>query len=189
MIPLYTFLSLIIAYTLFNLPQKPKILAGILLSIFMAFNFLTLTVISVNTGFLETFSGIKTKGAYLEDKLYYYPAIKYINEELPYSSKILFIGDNQTYYCEKPLLSNSPLDKSIIVEVVRRSKNGEDVNNNLKAMDITHIYYNALEVKRTQETYAAFDWKEEEEYTFIDFIENNTIQLFEKNGCFVLELK
>ncbi len=170
MLPLYTFLSLIIAYTLFNLPKKPRILAGSFLCIFMAFNLLTLIVIAENTDFWGAFSGVKTKEAYLEEKLYYYPAIKYINEELPSSSKILFIGDNQTYYCEKPLLSNSPLDRNIIVEVVKNSKNGEEVKNKLKMMGITHIYYNATEVKRTQETYSSFDWGTEEEYTkFLSF--------------------
>lgn len=187
-LPLYAFLSLIVAYTLFNLPRKPRILASSFLSVIMAFNVLILIVIAENTGFAEMFSGIKNKETYLEEKLYYYPAIKYINEELPASSKILFIGDNQTYYCEKPLLANSPLDRNIIVETVRSSKNAEDIKNKLRVMGITHIYYNASEVKRTQETYSAFDWKDKEEYTFIDFMENHTKKLFEKNGCFILEL-
>jgi hypothetical protein len=189
LIPAYTFLSFVIAYILFNLPKKPRIFAATFLFIIMTFNLLTLIVIAENIGFWETFSGIKNKEAYLEEKLYYYPAIKYMNEELPSSSKILFIGDNQTYYCEKPLLSNSPLDRNIIVEVVKNSKNSEEVKNKLKTMGITHIYYNATEVKRTQATYSSFDWGPEEEYTkFSEFLGNYTQTLFEKKGCFILEL-
>ncbi len=56
-------------------------------------------------------------------------------------------------------------------------------------MGITHIYYNAKEVKRTQQTYSSFDWGTEEEYTkFLDFVENHTKTLFEKNGCLIWEL-
>ncbi len=187
-LPLYVFLSLIVAYTLFRLPEKLRALAGSFLGLFLAFNLLILVATSGNIGFTEAFSGLKNKEEYLEEKLYYYPAIKYINNELPSLSKILFIGDNQTYYCEKPLLSNSPLDKSIIVEIVRSSKNYEEIKNKLRVMGITHIYYNASEVKRTQETYSAFDWKDKEEYTFNNFIGNYTKTLFEKNGCFIFEI-
>jgi 4-amino-4-deoxy-L-arabinose transferase-like glycosyltransferase len=188
-LPLYAFLSLIVAYTVFNLPKNLKILTGCFLGIFMVFNLLLLIMLSESIGAGAAFSGIENKEEYLEEKLYYYPAISYINNELPDSSKILFIGDNQTYYCEKPLLSNSPLDRSIIVETVRNSKDSKEVKDNLRAMGITHIYYNASEVKRTQETYSAFDWKGQEEYTFINFMENYTKKLFEKNGCFIFEIK
>jgi hypothetical protein len=189
-VPLYAFLSIMVAYILLHLPPKPRILAGIFLCIVMVLNLLTFVVIAENIDFLGAFSGVKTKEEYLEEKLYYYPAIKYMNEELPSSSKILFIGDNQTYYCEKPFLSNSPLDRNIIIEIVKNSTNSKEVRNKLKMMGITHIYYNATEVKRTQETYSSFDWGTEEEYTkFLDFVENYTKTVFEKDGCFVLELK
>ncbi|HIE44116.1 MAG TPA: phospholipid carrier-dependent glycosyltransferase [Candidatus Omnitrophica bacterium] len=188
-IPMFTLLSLVVAYILTHIPRKGRIILGGVTGLFMVVNLFLLSIVATTYDFLGVFTGLKTKEEYLTERLYYYPAIKYINEELPSKVKVLFIGANQTYYCQRPLLSNSPLDKNIIVEVVKKSRDAEDIARRLRGMGVTHLYLNLSEVKRTQETYSSFYWNEEEQMKFSEFSKKYTKKLFNKNGCFVWAMK
>jgi 4-amino-4-deoxy-L-arabinose transferase-like glycosyltransferase len=126
-----------------------------------------------------------------ESGLYQYPAFSFINEKLPERAKILFIGENQTYYVDRKVVSNSPFDTNKTVEIVNRSKTAEDIRREFKNMGITHILYNASEVKRTSEAYDAFRWKDKtKEALFLKFITGNEYleEIFSERGVFIWEL-
>jgi len=211
-LPAYTVLSLIGGYLILNLPKLTLPFRGIKLTssaseeemnrgkkifVFTLTGFLLILNLHqfiAYTAFndpFDVFSGRKERETYLLEKVYYYPALRFMNKKLPPEAKILFIGDNRTYYCDKEVISNSPLDKDIIVELVRSSQDSEEVAEKLKKMGITHIYYSISEIKRVKETYSCLDWKTKKESDiFKNLLDNYTEKIFSDNrGCVVHELK
>lgn len=140
----------------------------------------------------EVIFGISSREEFLtESGLYQYPAFSFINEELPEEAKILFIGENQTYYVDRETVSNSPLDSSPFVNVVNESRTVPEIIEKLKTMGITHILYNASETRRTAEAYDAFRWKDwRKERLFFRFISDRERleEIFSRGGVFIWEL-
>jgi hypothetical protein len=135
---------------------------------------------------LQFISGRDSMTQYLSKIFYLHPAIDFINIYLPQDSKVLFIGEARTFYCEKNFLVNTPLDKNIIVEIANKSKTPKDILNALKEMDVTHLLYNATEVKRITQSYQSFNWlttKAQENY--IDFMEKYVKIIFSEEGVAV----
>lgn len=126
-----------------------------------------------------------------ESGLYQYPAFSFINEKLPAGARLLFIGENQTYYVDREVISNSPFDTSLVVETVNASGDEEEIRERLLEMGITHILFNASEVKRTAEAYDAFRWAgPAKERLFVRFLsgENRLRKLFSERGVVIWEL-
>ena len=130
---------------------------------------------------------LETRDKYLEEKLYFYPALEFINKNLPENSKILFIADNQTYYCNLPYLSFSPLDENPFADLVRGSSGKEEIMRKLKKWGITHLYLNLSEFKRVETTYHSFSWGKDEWKKFEDFL-NLCEKLYDKKGVSVYAL-
>ena len=210
-LPGYAFLSLLVGYVVLSLPnlafpvQNAKsasspsienINGGKQIFVFTITGFLLLLNLHqliACTAFIDplsVFSGRDSRERYLLGKLYYYPAMKFMNEQLSSDARILFIGDNRTYHCEREFVSNSPLDKDVIVELVREAGNSRDAAERLRRMGITHIYYSISELNRVRESYSSLKWKTKAESDiFKTLLEKHTEKLFEENGCIVLELK
>jgi len=138
---------------------------------------------------LQFISGKDSKTEYLSKLFYLYPAIDVINTYLPEDSKILFIAEARTFYCEKDFVANTPLDKNIIVEIANKSKGAKDILNALQDMGITHILYNFTEAKRISFSYNSFNWvdpKAQENY--MNFMEKYLKILFSQEGVIVTEI-
>lgn len=80
-------------------------------------------------------------------------AIGYINHELPPTAKVLFVGEAQTFYCERPCLASTVFDTKPLDEVVRGSRTRAEALRWLKEQGFTHIYVNYAELHRLQESY------------------------------------
>ncbi|MCD6521958.1 glycosyltransferase family 39 protein [Candidatus Calescamantes bacterium] len=132
---------------------------------------------------------LEERDKYLEEKLYFYPAMEFINQNLPRNSKILFVGDNQTYYCARDYLSFSPLDHNPFAELVKVSSSLKEIKTSLQKWGITHIYVNLSEIKRVEETYRAFNWGKEDFLKFRDFLQKQCNLLFKEKGVEIFELK
>ncbi len=141
---------------------------------------------------LKVAAGNEDRDEFLMNSPYYqYPAFKFINEELPEDAKVLFVGENQTYFCNREIISNSPFDTNIIVEVVNKCSSEKDIRSRLGSMGITHILYNASEAKRTDENYDSFKWADETaKNLFIDFMSSGEYLrvMFSRKGVIVGEL-
>jgi hypothetical protein len=96
--------------------------------------------------------GKQTASDYLTQHLSAYPMYKAINK-LPRESKILFIGDAQTFYIERDVLSTSVFNRNIIERIVAESNTAEQVMKKIKNYGITHIYINFSEINRLARGY------------------------------------
>jgi len=132
------------------------------LALVLLVNLLSVAMMIPRYGLLEVALGRESREEFLSRHLPVFDAFRFANENLPLSAKVLFIGENQRFYLHRDFVGNSPLNDNIIVEIVNSSHSGEEIRDRLKEMGITHILYNASEVKRVARDYASFNWVSEE---------------------------
>ncbi len=89
----------------------------------------------------------------------YYQAIKFINEQLPPASKILFIGEPRRYYCQLEVLTSSELDTALISKLVKESRNTKEIFTKLKELGVTHILYNNHNIGWLIRQFNHFNWE------------------------------
>lgn len=112
----------------------------------------------------------------------YYGVISYINHNLPQESKILFIGEVRSYYCQRDKLVSTQFDTNIILDLIRKSENIEALMNNLKRLKITHVFYNAAGKKWLMEYFDYFNWQNEEERKLYNLFMQNYLKLVYHKG-------
>ncbi|MCK5595466.1 phospholipid carrier-dependent glycosyltransferase, partial [bacterium] len=189
LLPCLSVWSLLAAYTLVNF-KKSKIASRVLYLLvigFLCWNTFKFAA-TVGFNFFDVAYGKETKEEFLLKNFYQYDAFKFINEELPEDSKILFIGENQGFYCDRDYVGSSPLDLNDIVEISNASENPRIIYAKLNDMGITHILYNSSEVKRVSNTYRSFNWKQGAEERFNKFMARFTTCPYSKKGVFLLRL-
>ncbi|MBU1752253.1 glycosyltransferase family 39 protein [bacterium] len=119
----------------------------------------------------------------------YYSVITYINTHLPCRSKILFIGEARSYYCQKEVLINSHLDTTIIVEMVRKSMDEYDVLKKLKQQGITHILYNQTGADWLSQKFDYFHWDNRSQQAIYQrFMTRQLIPIYKKKGMVLFRL-
>jgi hypothetical protein len=189
LLPCLSVWSLLAAYALVNF-KKSKIISIVLHTLiigFLCWNTFKFTA-TVGFNFFDVAYGKETKEEFLSKNFYQYGVFKFINKELPDDSKILFIGENQGFYCDRDYVGSSPLDINDIVEISNASENAGVIYAKLIDVNITHILYNASEVKRVSSTYHSFNWKQGAEDRFNEFITRFTTCLYSKKRVFLFKL-
>jgi len=85
---------------------------------------------------LSYLSGRLSRDAYIDEYVYEYPVLRYINKKLPHDARILFIFMGQRgYYCNRDYI----LDDTALRNLVRESNSPEQVLEELKKERITHF--------------------------------------------------
>ncbi|HUV60419.1 MAG TPA: glycosyltransferase family 39 protein [Desulfatiglandales bacterium] len=84
--------------------------------------------------------GTLTRDEYIEKYRFEYPALRYINKNLPEDTRILFIFlGNRGYYCNREYIFDMNNNKSILRQFLKMSDSAEDLLLRLKRMEITHL--------------------------------------------------
>jgi hypothetical protein len=85
-------------------------------------------------------NGTLTRDKYIEVFRKEYPAMRYINENLPQDARILFFYlGNRGYYCDRDYLFDMQKGVSTFWEIVKRTNSPEEVLTELKKMGVTHL--------------------------------------------------
>jgi 4-amino-4-deoxy-L-arabinose transferase-like glycosyltransferase len=193
LIPCLPVLSIASAYAVGNCRGKHLTLFLYLVILFVfLFNLAWLPLTIAKYDLLKVATGIKNRDEFLIDSPFYqYPAFHYINNELPEDAKVLFVGENQTYYCNREIVSNSPLDTNIIVKMVNESRSSKEICDKLHTLGITHILFNASEAKRVARHYHSFNWASErasEMFAELLTSEKYIKEIFFEKGVFIYEV-
>jgi hypothetical protein len=89
---------------------------------------------------LPFFLGLETRDQYLERHLGdYYRAISYLNENLPPSSRVVFLWEPRSYYCQGDCLPDALLDTFLHLRY--RYGDAEGIVAYLRAQGITHVLF------------------------------------------------
>jgi 4-amino-4-deoxy-L-arabinose transferase-like glycosyltransferase len=85
-------------------------------------------------------SGAVTRDEYIERYRPEYPVIRYINENLAPCDRILFLFmGNRGYYCNREYVFDVVAKRSLLHELVKRSRKPEQILEGLKSNGITHM--------------------------------------------------
>ena len=84
--------------------------------------------------------GRQTRDDYVERGFAAYPAMQFINTQLPPASKVVFYGNPLGFYCDKPYLWGDQQHSTVIPYTQLRS--AEDLREALQRMGVTHVLVN-----------------------------------------------
>lgn len=117
-----------------------------------------------------------------------YAAIKFVNEKLGPEAKVLFLGDERSFYMKKDFLVSSVYDRCAAVEYAAAAKDGNDLYARLKADGFTHILLNTAEAIRLGRDYRMLSWDARTKKVFYDFWDSHAKEVFvfdeERDGKF-----
>ena len=131
-------------------------------------------------------TGKETRDEYLLKHLPDYGIFKYINDNLPTESKIMFLFmGNRGYYCNREYIYDARYSGVTLMNQIRGSTGGDDIYHKQKKMGITHI----LMDKRLVLTFLGSELKGEEEIKrFQDYAKDHLQKVFIYNRFYLYKL-
>ncbi|MBL7222683.1 MAG: hypothetical protein ISS72_02405 [Candidatus Brocadiae bacterium] len=136
----------------------PRRVAQGLVAAGLAFSLVTTVIIHVHPLY---FGLLESPDAYLslcssEGSTYSHATIRTINE-LPADAVVLFVGEARTFYSRRRVLAASVFDRQPIDRILEGKGEGDParrVRDGLRALGVTHIYFNWPEISRLGRSYA-----------------------------------
>lgn len=115
-----------------------------------------------------------------------YLVIKWINKNLPENSKVLFSGENKTFYIERDYLTYS-VENNLqpLMEYIKQSNTPEKLHELLKKEGITHILINYREAIRVNPSYKTYYWNERDRKIFDEFWQKYIKLEYFKSGVYL----
>jgi hypothetical protein len=92
--------------------------------------------------------GAYDNGKILTEYVSYWPAISWMNEELPEQARILFVGESRSFLVERSVTIEDPYQTPLLVELAEQSGSGREMAARLKQMGVTHVLINYSEAAR-----------------------------------------
>lgn len=141
-LPIVPALVILLVYAIHNIYLRivhPSLLFGVvILLLALNGNYLWNYYHAVSP--MDYLKGKESQEAYLRRMLPEYPAIQYVNQSLPSTSRIyfLFIG-RRVYYCERDYFHDNGDYPSVFLQMIQDARNEEEIKVNLQQRGITHL--------------------------------------------------
>lgn len=133
--------------------------AAFVIGLFLISNGILFYIVEDVRGPLPVALGLMTRAEYLSKKLDYYPAMRFMEKELPRDAYVLFIGDQRSYYCPRRHLAPMALLPTPLRDWTNDAADSASFRQKLRDMGFTHIFFNHREAKRL-ESYRVLDLTE-----------------------------
>lgn len=147
LLPLYPPLTLIAAYTVVRLAESLKRKGGAAVAIPIIALILTtgVTVFRETSRLIKMFelnyiNGSLSRADYLS-LVFYYPALRYVNENLNGDAKIMMIGSQMGYDLQRPYIGDTTWEATPWRRLLLKGETPEAVRDAMKAEGITHVMY------------------------------------------------
>jgi hypothetical protein len=145
LLPTFPALSLLVAHVLLrlaDLPALPRV--GRMVSIALVAGTVCTTLFyafasAAQTGPLSVVVGAESKEAFLRRTVHDYAAMRFIQEELPPTARVMMLWDGQGYYCDARCLPDA--DQSRWVQLVGSDPDPAEVASRLRESGVTHLLF------------------------------------------------
>jgi len=139
-----------------------------------------------NTSLVRCTTGHLDRGGLLKAGVSYYRTMDLANRIMDSRARLLFVGSDESFYCERDRLCNSIYDRQEIGEMAGAAKDPKELRELLRRRRITHML---LHVPRCEEyvRYGIFDWGERAVQNFLDMWHTYGRMLYVANGVFLFE--
>jgi 4-amino-4-deoxy-L-arabinose transferase-like glycosyltransferase len=126
-----------------------------------------------------------SRDAYISRVWSDYPALQYVNRELPPEAQILFLfNGDRGYYCDRRYRLDMHCNRSLLRETAQRAAGGGKLHEALRAAGLTHL----LIRRDLFERWVAEEFTRREQQVLEDFLGHWTRILFQEQGYGVYEL-
>jgi hypothetical protein len=136
-------------------------------------------------------TGHESAEQYLTRRLEHYPAARFVRDNLPSDSKLLFIGETRPYYFNRAAVAPSAYDRHPLYGWVMTSVSVNALAARLKSEGITHVVLNVREFKRLRESYGLLRFsgqRAEEDEQRLRQLPGQLRTLFVQHDVYVLEV-
>ncbi len=153
---------------------------------FVAFNFLYLKNYFNTVQPVNYILNQETRDEFLSRHVGSYPAMKYINENLPDDVKIflMFLG-RRGYYLNRPYFYERSFGMNTISGMVKASADKQDFQAYLQSLDCTHILMRTELVNK----YLHDNFPEKTIFRFLHLVKECWKPVYESNGYAVMEVR
>ncbi len=116
-----------------------------------------------------------------------FEAIVWMNDHLPLSAKVLYVGEARAYYARHEVVWNTAFDQPPLEAMMRQSKDAGGLFNLMRSQHITHVYVNTSEYNRLR---TSFGYMSGVDPGFLEgFLEKYARPVHVSGPCAVYELK
>ncbi|MFH1038213.1 MAG: glycosyltransferase family 39 protein [PVC group bacterium] len=130
-------------------------------------------------------SGRESKEAFLSRRVYNYPAVRFINENLSDDARVMFVyGGNAWYYCRREIVVDSIFQEHTLGKIINNSDSLSGVIDGLRDKGITHILINT----QLTETGLYSVLPPDKQYLLTDFFRKGINPLFRDGPNLVCEI-
>jgi hypothetical protein len=135
----------------------------------------------LKTGFYRPVLGVEQEKDFLIRKVPGYPALEFINQNLPPRSYVLCVWTGAYgYYMNRRFYSDTFIEDITLKEFIHASVNGEELSQKLTQAGFTHLFLNLSLLEKNME--------QSEQVIFGDFLKKKTRELFHHKDHRVLEI-
>ncbi len=114
--------------------------------------------------------GLESRDEYLRRKLDAYPLWEFMNQNLPPDSRVLFVGDQRGYYCERPYLAPMAHLPQPLRQWADEAGAGRRLREKLLEWGFTHVFFHRREAERLK-SYGVLDLTERGQKAWAEMIE------------------
>jgi len=97
---------------------------------------------------LEVTAGVLRPGELLERWVSYWPAARFIDDNLPAGATVLMVAEARTLYVNRKVVVEDPYRVPLLAELAAGAADGRELAARLEAMGITHLLVNEREMPR-----------------------------------------
>lgn len=132
-------------------------------------------------------SGSLPAGVEYLDTIPYYPAVRFINRHLPPTAKIAILGEERTFYLERPFVAASSFDRNPLLEDLRATRTAREWPFLLKKRGATHLLYSPSGLTRMAKHHPLYRLSGEEADRLSRALRGLTL-LYRDERCLLYEL-
>lgn len=102
---------------------------------------------------LDVLRAASTLGVYdnaetLKRNVSHWPALKYIEQDVPEDAKLLFVGESRAFLVNRELIVDGPFEDPYILELAEAASSPFDLVAELQGLGVTHLLLNQHEAER-----------------------------------------
>ena len=106
----------------------------------------------------------------------YFRVFEYMNGTLPINSRIIFLGEDRTFYLKKDFIASSFNDRNLVVQLIRQATDFNSFVEKLKAKGITHMLYSDKGLTRLARLSSLYRLNGREKERLTDYLSRFTLE-------------
>lgn len=132
--------------------------------------------------------GMQSRDAYLRGSLRSWPAVKFINENLPAEARILVLGETRVAYLRRDHLFQTVFDRPLLDDIIGGLSAPDEITAAMGREGLTHVLVNMRELVRLERERRSLPFGDRSVEVFVDYLRENARLLLAGNGVFLFEV-